>query len=302
MKFAISCPGQGILRQNLLLPFKNHHFLQKDIDTINNAMNYDFVLTLYNNKPELLTDTSVAQLAILSYTYLSTQLLKQAYGLDILCPSYILGHSLGEYSALLLSGILDLDSAIKLVYKRGLLMKSLVKDLSAKLSPELNSPFGMVAMMSKDISNIPPHLIANYNSPSQTVLSGKLSEIEKYTTSRSIKLSVNIPFHTSYLKPIIKDLGIDSFSKQRVPIISNLTGEPSVDSESTIHNTLQANYQPVQWVKSMNYLKLQNITKLINLGPGSVLSRLNKGYGIDNLDLDDIENSEQIDKLKELLK
>lgn len=305
LNYAVSCPGQGLVRAGMLAPYKQYQkLLENDINLVNDSLQENFIDKLFENDELWLMKTSNSQPAILTTTWFTYRLIDQIYGVDLMknCR-FVMGHSLGEYTGLLLAGIIDLPTAIKLVRKRGQLMEKLID----------GDDFGMMALLFKSrdfatiLQQIPVDILGNINSNQQIILSGKLTYLNlvidkinhpKKIILKSLKLPVKISFHSSILTPIASQLSIDKYNSQLVPIISNLTGKPSFDSETTIKNTLEANYKPVQWFESMKFLSSQNITHLVNLGPGNVLSGLNKGFNIENINLDLPDSWNQIEKLK----
>lgn len=306
LSYAVTCPGQGIVRSSILAPYMKHlHLIQNDINIINDSLQEKFVQKLLVNDDNWLLKTSNSQPAILVATYLTHILIEKVYGVDLVkgCK-FVLGHSLGEYTSLLLTGVLDLPTAVALVRKRGQLMEELV-----------GNDYGMVAILfkpnnfNKIIDQLPSDIVGNINSLLQIILSGKLAHLqlvidqlnqESKLILKSVKLPVQIPFHSPVLSPVASKLSIDNYNVQSKPIISNLTATPSSESETSIKNTLNANYQPVQWKRSMEFLQSENVSHLINLGPGNVLAGLNKGYKIENVNLDLPDSWNQIEQFPEL--
>ncbi|KAK6456082.1 malonyl CoA-acyl carrier protein transacylase [Scheffersomyces xylosifermentans] len=305
--YALALPGQGIIRNGFLTPYKKFedHYRQH-LEAVDEALGEKFTTNLYNESPDFsktwLLRTSNAQPAILLTTYIILDIIKREFYVDLVSNAkFLLGHSLGEYTSLLLSGIIDLPTAVKVVRKRGQLMEDLVA----------NGPkYGMSALMFK-----PPSfdsvveqaqkagILANINSRQQVVISGEVDVLQNFVTSvnstskvilRSIPLPVTIAFHNEILKQIVPDLRSEIYShkvrEQMVPIVSNLTGEATYDHDTTISRTLEANYRPVQWVKSLEFLIANGITTVVNVGPGDVLQGLNGKFKVENIGLDTPES------------
>ncbi|CAI5755627.1 unnamed protein product [Candida verbasci] len=306
LKYAITCPGQGFIKNGLLQSIiKYKPLYQSYLDDIDSILGENFSANLFKQQSEQdvinwLNKTSNAQPAILSSTYIISKVIEQTSNPQFINNSqYILGHSLGEYSALLLSGILDFKTAIQLVRLRGNLMEQLFeKDKIYGMTALLIKPnnYDQVKLYAEECN-----LLANINSSFQIVLSGELKEINKLVDNlkskklilKSINLPVSVPFHSHYLETIVPELRqfLDGkINKQNIPIIANLTGKVSTNQVTTINNTLQANYQPVQWLKSMTFLENSNIDTLYNLGPGNVLHLINKRYKLRSINIDDIES------------
>lgn len=308
--YAITCPGQGIIKDGLLVPYaKFQHHFQESLEIIDESLNEKFSEKLLNNQDgfgkQWLIHTSNAQPAILATTYIICEIVRKEYGIDL--PrnekvQFLLGHSLGEYTALLLSGVLDLTGAIKLVRERGRLMEELVSSDDYSMVALMFKPsyFSEIMLKSKEME-----VLANVNSYQQIVLSGKLSKIDETIKAinneskkilKTVKLPVKIPFHNSILheiEPKLLQLATP-IQKPTKPIISNLQGEVSADP---LLSTIRANSQAVQWTKSMEYLVRNNITDIINLGPGDVLKGLNSKFKVRNHSVESVESMNELRNL-----
>lgn len=191
-------------------------------------------------------------------------------------PDYVLGLSLGEYSALVASNVLNLEDAIEIVTKRGQLMQASLEKIDSK----------MVAVLSGDqelIENITQNtetFIANYNSPNQIVISGLTENIEKakeQLTShkiRTLDLNVSGAFHSPYLEEASQKLNhvLENyeFKEQQIPIIFNTLATPS---DNSIKDLLTKQIKsPVFFQQSIEYLIKQGVTRFIEIGPGKTVS------------------------------
>ena len=193
-------------------------------------------------------------------------------------PNYFIGHSLGEYNALLAAGAFDFETGLRLVQKRGELMAAA-------------SGGGMAAVLGLKIEDLKEKLImgnyndidvANFNTPTQIVLSGKkerIDEIVKDFTAQKIKiipLNVSAPFHSRYMKPAVEKferfLGGFNFKPLHTPVIANVTARPYIDKE--IKKMLgQQIESSVQWTDSIRYLMGQEIEEYQEIGRG-ILTRM----------------------------
>lgn len=304
-KYAITCPGQGLIYTGILRPYEQYrkHF-QPILDEADEVLQEKFSEKLFDPSPEFakkwLINTSNAQPAILTTTFVINKILKQEFNVHLVeNATYLLGHSLGEYTAQLLAGVIDYKTALNLVRKRGQLMENLFK----------SDEYGMVALMFKPtnfetILGKTSDYLANINSHQQVVLSGKLAGIQELVASinsekklilRSIQLPVKIPFHSTVLQPIEEELSNIltpvNLKSPITPIIGNLNGKPINDF---MQSTIAANSKPVQWVNSMEYLMENGITNIINLGPGDVLQGINSKYKMQNTLIDSIESMKSL--------
>ncbi|ABN64456.2 Malonyl CoA-acyl carrier protein transacylase (MCT) [Scheffersomyces stipitis CBS 6054] len=314
-KFALALPGQGIVRSGFLAPYKKyqHHF-QQHLEIVDEALGEKFSENLFNESESFsrqwLLKTSNAQPAILTTTYAILEIIKRELYIDLAArASFLLGHSLGEYTALAVAGIIDLPTAVRLVRKRALLMEEVVasereKNIAKHTDTLMIRPtsFDTVIVRARQKG-----ILANVNSRQQIVVSGQLQLLQSFVAEinsdtklvlRAVKLPVEIPFHNELLQPVVQPLRDEIYShkvrEQRVPIISNLTGKPSYDHHGTIANTLEANYRPVQWVDSLEYLVGAGVSTVVNVGPGEVLQGLNSKFAVDNISVDMPESFEKV--------
>ena len=196
-------------------------------------------------------------------------------------PDVVLGHSLGEYNALLAAGAVDFETGLMLVKRRAELMSNVTGG-------------GMLAVMQLDIDIISDIIdselkqgtvgIANINNEMQTVLSGNVDTLFKLKTELEnngaivVKLQVSGAFHSIYMEPVameykryVEDF---AFKKQNIPVISNVTSEP-YDDAYIVEMLVKQLYSTVNWSGSIKYLldKYENVN-FVEVGPGRVLSGL----------------------------
>jgi malonyl CoA-acyl carrier protein transacylase len=199
-------------------------------------------------------------------------------------PAWLAGHSLGEYNALLAAGVFDFLTGLRLVQKRGELMAQ------AKNG-------GMGAVIGLDHSAIRKVLddsglesidIANFNSPSQTVVSGPLEDIrragpffEQAGAQMYIPLQVSAAFHSRYMgdaaKAYAEFLAPMTFDAPRIPVIANATAQPYPTegaSESVKALLARQITHSVQWTQTVRFLLHQGVAQFSELGPGNVLTRM----------------------------
>lgn len=195
-------------------------------------------------------------------------------------PDYVAGHSLGEYNALLAAQVFDFETGLKLVQKRGQLMSQAVGGgMAAVIGLKSNEIEQLLKQ--KRITNIK---IANYNSYSQTIISGLKNEIEvvqplfeEAGASLFLPLKVSGAFHSSYMQEAQQQfsdfLQTFIFNPPVIPIIANVNAKPYQAHEIRL-NLAQQIVCPVQWTKTIEYLLEQNETDFVEIGPGTVLSGL----------------------------
>lgn len=176
-------------------------------------------------------------------------------------PNYVVGHSLGEYNALLASGVFDFETGLKIVKKRGELMsKAVGGSMAAVIGLSIEEINQIIIDNNLNID------LANINSPEQIVISGKVDDIVSSEdlfinggAKNYIILKVGGAFHSRYmseaaneLKDFISDI---NFHLPQIPVISNLTAKPyDFDKESIVNNLSMQLNNPVRWTESIDYL------------------------------------------------
>jgi [acyl-carrier-protein] S-malonyltransferase len=233
---------------------------------------------------EELTRTSHAQPALLMAGVVAARAV-EARGTH---PDIVLGHSLGEYSALVQAGVLALDDALRLVRTRGLLME--------RASDQ--TPGGMLAVVQADLQTLEEVVdditarvgvleITNVNGPSQVVLSGvhdALSEASRLLTERRlgrvVPLNVSAPFHSSLMAPMAGDfaraLATVELHRPRQTFIDNVSGEPESDPARIREKLVTQLTHPVLWSAGIEAAWAEGGRTFIECGPKAVLGGLVK--------------------------
>lgn len=231
-----------------------------------------------------LTDTVNAQPAILVHSIGVLAALQEALGERWTPPVFCAGHSLGEYSALVASGALDLADAIRLVRARGEAMKHAGEQRPGAMAAILGLGDAQLAQICKDAGAVQ---VANHNAPGQTVISGERAALEraveaakKAGAKRAIVLAVSIAAHSELMRPAVDEfapfVGNTIFRAPRVPVIGNVSVLPLADSAAIREELLAQLTSSVQWVKSVEWMQSQGATEFIEIGPKDVLSGLIK--------------------------
>ncbi len=194
-------------------------------------------------------------------------------------PDFVAGHSLGEYNALMASGVFSFETGLKLVKQRGSLM-------SRVSGGAMTAILGISYVEVKDImvkNNLNTIDIANLNEPAQTVISGMEGDIanaEKYFSSdkiRFIPLNTSGAFHSRYMQNIKEEfseyLKEFNFTKLNIPVISNTHARPYIQ-ENIVESLTEQITSPVRWTETIQYLMGIGDMEFIETGNGDVLSRL----------------------------
>jgi len=234
-----------------------------------------------------LTDTVNTQPAVFTTSLALWEALQNRWSGDEV--SFVAGHSLGEYTALVASGALSFEDGLRLVRERGRLMKE----------AGLQNPGGMVAVIGLDPKVLEEICqlvaertgkcirIANYNSPQQFVIAGHKEALEEAATlakekgaRRVIPLAVAGAFHTELMNSaregMRKALSSVRFRPPKVPLIANTTAKPVTEPEEIRDELLRQLESPVLWVDSVNLMAREGVDTFIEVGPKKVLTGLVK--------------------------
>jgi [acyl-carrier-protein] S-malonyltransferase len=192
------------------------------------------------------------------------------------------GHSLGEYSALCASGVFSFEDALKIVRARGIAMAKATQGTMAAI---IGLPVSIIENIIKKTKGIV--VIANFNSPLQTVISGEVGVVEKACLEAKerkarmvIPLKVSGAFHSPLMEPVCKEikeiLETIEFKKPRVPVVLNVTARHTTSPREIKDALIKQITHPVRWVESVNNMIKSGVDTFIEIGPGKVLTGLIK--------------------------
>jgi malonyl CoA-acyl carrier protein transacylase len=274
-------PGQGSQKkgmgQALFDEVREYAAVEKDLDAI---LGYSMRRLCLEDPDNRLTQTQFTQPSL----YVVNALHYYKAIREGAKPSFVAGHSLGEYNALLAAGVFDFLTGLRLVKKRGELM-----------SQAKNG--GMAAVIGMPADRIPSVLqendlgtldVANFNTPSQTVISGPVDDIKRGAAifegagaQMYIALQVSAAFHSRYMvdasKAFADFIAPMAFSKPKIPVIANVNAQPyPAENASDSVKSLLVNQivSSVQWAQTVRYLLDQGVTQFSEMGPGNVLTRM----------------------------
>jgi [acyl-carrier-protein] S-malonyltransferase len=243
----------------------------------------DICKLCFEGPEEELKSTANAQPAILTISTILSALLEK----NNIRPSVVAGHSLGEYSALVASSAIKFDKAVKLVRKRGEYMQDATPLGTGSMLAIIGLEEVEIIKLCKNVSNYGIIEIANYNSPTQIVVSGEIKPVEKLSelarargAKKVIPLKVSAPFHSSLMK-LAKDnlaryLERIEIDNPQIPIICNVNANYVKNKEEVRLALIEQMNHPVLWVDSIKKMGYEGINNFIEVGPGKVLRGLIK--------------------------
>lgn len=284
MKIAFIFPGQGSqyigMGKDLYdqMPAARTVYEQADA-----ALGFSLSELCFNGPEAELIKTANTQPAILTTSIACLELLRQA-GIK---ADVVAGHSLGEYSALVAAGSINLTDAVQLVHKRGTYMQDAVANGIGGMAAILGLESNLVREACAQASGDGIVEVANYNCPGQVVISGEIKALEKAMelakvagAKRAIKLSVSGPFHSSLMKPIEEKLTAElatiNMSDPALPLVANVSADYLTTAEKIKASLVKQVSYSVRWEESVLKMVNDGVQIFIEIGPGKVLSGLVK--------------------------
>jgi len=235
----------------------------------------------FEGPEERLKLTENTQPAILTVSIAAYRLLA-ARGLE---PSYMAGHSLGEYSAHVAAGTLAFADALAIVRRRGRYMQEAVPVGAGAMAAILGLDEAAVARACQEAAEGDIVSPANLNAPGQVVIAGSRDAVARAVerarqigAKRVLTLPVSAPFHCALMKPVEERLAPElralPAANPRVPVIANVDAEPKRDGASAIEALVRQVSSPVRWEDVIGQLASAGVRAYVEVGPGTVLSGL----------------------------
>ncbi|MBA7643108.1 Malonyl CoA-acyl carrier protein transacylase [subsurface metagenome] len=283
VKVAYVFPGQGSqwagMGRDL---YDNFDSAKAVFDQTDEILGFPLSGLCFEGPEEELRQTINAQPAVVTVSYACLQAAREASH-NLPPPDFVAGHSLGEYTALAVAGVLDFATAVYLARERGRLMHE----------AGVARPGGMTAIIGFDeallaeVCRQTDTRMANINCPGQLVISGARENLTQAVdlvkakgAHRTIPLQVSGAFHTPLMQPavdaITEIITKISFNEPAIPIIANTTAQPLTTAESVKAELLRQLCNCVQWQRSIEYMVDEGVSTFIEIGPGKVLTGLIK--------------------------
>lgn len=278
-------PGQGSQKIGMLSELAEQYSLIKEtFDQASDVLGYNMWELIQKGEQEAINLTERTQPILLASSVAIWRLWNEKNGA---IPSQMAGHSLGEWSALVCSGVVDFADGLNIVRARGQYMQQAVPVGEGAMAAIIGLDDKAILEACANAQSLGVVDAVNFNAPGQVVIAGSNAAVEDAMESckaagakRSLPLPVSAPFHTSLMKPAADNLAdlvnTVNFSAPQVPVVHNVHAQTETDPETIKTLMLEQIYSPVKWVDCVNQLKNNGATTLIECGPGKVLSGLTK--------------------------
>lgn len=283
-KLAFVFPGQGSQSVGMLAPLADEYSsIQQLFSRASDVLGYDLWALAQSGPQEQLNLTEQTQPLLLTSSVAIWQVW-QSLGGSV--PALMAGHSLGEYSALVCSGVIDFDAAVSLVRDRGKFMQQAVPQGVGAMSAVLGLDDEVIVSICQDVS-VDGNVVeaVNFNSPGQVVVAGSADAVSKAAdllkkagAKRVAPLPVSAPFHTSLMKPAAEQLAVAiakvEFQAPTIPIVHNVHASIESDPGKIRQLMVEQTASPVRWTQSIEFMVARGVERVVECGPGKVLSGL----------------------------
>ena len=284
MKYSIVFPGQGSQSLGMLSDLNSNFSVVSEIfQEASDSISVD-LWKILNEDQEALNQTENTQPVMLAAGYATYKILSNEISLS---PVSMAGHSLGEYTALVVSNSMSFFDAIQLVRKRGELMQAAVPSGTGSMAAILGLEDSIIIEICKKASEKGVVEAVNFNSPGQVVIAGEKNAVahacelmKEAGAKRALILPVSVPSHCSLMKQAASEFknSIDSvdFKMSDVKVIHNVDANYASDINEIKSKLVEQLHMPVLWTSSVNKMKESGVEKLLEAGPGKVLTGLTR--------------------------
>ncbi len=309
MKFAFIFPGQGSQSLHMMDKLKDHHAVKEIFYIAQNILHVDFLKMLANSTADEINQTTITQPLMLCSGYATYA---TWCTLTNKTPSILAGHSLGEWIAMIASGVLSFEDALHVVNLRAQYMQSEADKTNGAMAAVIGLDKDNVNIVCNEIAHQENGVIAgvNFNSKEQVVIAGEIrliniaiDKLKQRGAKRVQILPVSVPSHCMLMKPaaekLSKEINNVKFSPPKIPILHNISGLSYNNVEDIKNALIQQLYSPVLWVSIIENMVKQEVTTIIECGPGKILSNLNKRIDgrINNYNIHSIEDVNAINNI-----
>jgi [acyl-carrier-protein] S-malonyltransferase len=284
MKLAVVFPGQGSQTVGMLQSFAGSTPVRDTFAEAADILHEDLWKLAAEGPADAINATVNTQPLMLAAGYAIYRAWRDAGGVE---PALLAGHSLGEYTALVVAGVMSFRDALPLVRLRAQAMQDAVPLGSGAMAAILGLDDDAVRAACAEAAHGESVEAVNFNAPSQVVIAGHRAAVERSAgiakamgAKRVIMLPVSAPFHASLLKPAARRLeqylaGI-AFNAPRIPVVNNVDVAVVADPAMIKDALARQASSPVRWVEVIRHMARAGVTHVAECGPGKVLAGLTR--------------------------
>ncbi|MBI2152365.1 MAG: ACP S-malonyltransferase [Candidatus Rokubacteria bacterium] len=297
MSLAFVFPGQGSQAVGMGRGFYDASAAAKALyGEASEALGFDLARLCFEGPEAELQLTANTQPAILTASVAATTGLAERG----VAPAIVAGHSLGEYSALVVAGSLPFADAVRVVRRRGKFMQEAVPVGTGAMAALLGLELLVVEAICRDAADGEVVSVANVNSPTQIVIAGHKTAVERAVAlarerggKKSVLLSVSAPFHSQLMRAaadrLAGELGKVRVSAPKIPVVRNVDAGLTTSAEEVVPFLIRQVASPVRWTECVQRMVREGATTFVEVGPGRVLTGLLKriaegarGYAVED--------------------
>ncbi|HOJ43673.1 MAG TPA: ACP S-malonyltransferase [Syntrophorhabdaceae bacterium] len=305
-KIGVVFPGQGSQKVGMGKKlYENFDYIKSIYKKADEVLGFSITELCFNGPEDELRKTFNTQPALLLTSYAIWNVLKEKTDIK---PAFVAGHSLGEWTALLVSGFFTFQEALMLTRKRGLFMEEACPKgkggMVALIGPDMDKVIPVLEEISRDDYVCVP---ANLNAHDQVVLSGDINALKEAVErlkgvgyKKAVFLNVSGPFHSPLMKAaadrLNEELNNIQAKELQIPVISNVDAEPTYDKEKIKDKLFRQMFSPVLWEDSVKRMVKEGVEVFLEVGPQRVLTNLIKRIAPDVscIGIEELEDIESI--------
>lgn len=289
MKFGLVFPGQGSQSINMMHGFAESNIVKQTFAEAAEILNQDLWEMIAKGPEEDLNSTLNTQPIMLTAGVAVYRLWQDMMDKS---PTLMAGHSLGEYTALVASQVIEFKDALPLVRFRAQVMQEAVASGKGGMAAILGLDDETIRKVCAEAAQSEVLEAVNFNCPGQTVIAGHKTAVERGVelaktkgAKRAVVLPVSVPSHCALMRPAAEKLQQYLVSvpvgKPQIPVIHNADVSMTTQPDEIRTALVKQLYRPVRWVETIQAFAQQGITHLGECGPGKVLTGLNKRITLD---------------------
>ena len=284
-------PGQGAQFSGMGKELYDNSQLAKELfEKANDILGFRITDIMFEGTAEQLKETKVTQPAVFLHAVILAKTIENFK------PDMVAGHSLGEFSALVASGVLSFEDGLKLVAQRAIAMQKACEIAPSTMAAVLNLDDKIVEDICESIDGVV--VAANYNCPGQLVISGEYEAVvlacekmKEAGAKRALLLPVGGAFHSPMMEPAREELAAaiqaTKFSEPTCAVYQNVTATAVLDAAIIKKNLITQLTSPVKWTQSVQQMIADGATHFVEVGPGKVLTglvgKINKEMSVENI-------------------